>query len=43
MVSNLADLHFAPTTKGAANNLLQENKSPDSIIITEILLSTHSN
>ncbi|MBE7356985.1 UDP-N-acetylglucosamine 2-epimerase (non-hydrolyzing) [Staphylococcus haemolyticus] len=33
MVSNLADLHFAPT-KGAANNLLQENKSPDSIIIT---------
>ena len=42
MVSNLADLHFAPT-KGAANNLLQENKSPDSIIITEILLSTHSN
>ncbi|MCI2934780.1 UDP-N-acetylglucosamine 2-epimerase (non-hydrolyzing) [Staphylococcus haemolyticus] len=33
MVSNLADIHFAPT-KGAANNLLQENKSPDSIIIT---------
>ncbi|MHB7936242.1 non-hydrolyzing UDP-N-acetylglucosamine 2-epimerase [Staphylococcus haemolyticus] len=33
MVSNLADLHFAPT-KGAANNLLQENKRPDSIIIT---------
>ncbi len=33
MVSNLADLHFAPT-KGAADNLLQENKSPDSIIIT---------
>ncbi|WP_285491338.1 non-hydrolyzing UDP-N-acetylglucosamine 2-epimerase [Staphylococcus haemolyticus] len=33
MVSNLADLHFAPT-KGAANNLLQENKSPDSIIVT---------
>ncbi|WP_053016555.1 non-hydrolyzing UDP-N-acetylglucosamine 2-epimerase [Staphylococcus haemolyticus] len=33
MVSNLADLHFAPT-KGTANNLLQENKSPDSIIIT---------
>lgn len=33
MVSNLADLHFAPT-KGAANNLLQESKSPDSIIIT---------
>ena len=33
MVSNLADLHFAPS-KGAANNLLQENKSPDSIIIT---------
>lgn len=33
MVSNLTDLHFAPT-KGAANNLLQENKSPDSIIIT---------
>ena len=33
MVSNLADLHFAPT-QGAANNLLQENKSPDSIIIT---------
>lgn len=33
MVSNLADLHFAPT-KGATNNLLQENKSPDSIIIT---------
>ncbi|MCE4988383.1 non-hydrolyzing UDP-N-acetylglucosamine 2-epimerase [Staphylococcus haemolyticus] len=33
MVSNLADLHFAPT-KGAANNLLQENKSPDSLIIT---------
>ena len=42
MVSNLADIHFAPT-KGAANNLLQENKSPDSILLLEILLSTHSN
>lgn len=33
MVSNLADLHFAPT-KGAANNLLQEQKNPDTVIIT---------
>ena len=39
MVSNLADIHFAPT-KGAANNLLQENKSPDSIITGNTAIDT---
>lgn len=33
MVSNIADLHFAPTI-GARRNLIQENKDKTSIIIT---------
>lgn len=33
LVGNLADLHFAPT-QTSANNLLQEHKNPDTIIIT---------
>lgn len=33
MVSNLADIHFAPTAQ-AAENLLKENHSADSIVIT---------
>ncbi|MGX0301995.1 non-hydrolyzing UDP-N-acetylglucosamine 2-epimerase [Staphylococcus hominis] len=33
MVSNIADLHFAPTI-GAKHNLIQENKDKTSIVIT---------
>lgn len=33
MVSNIADLHFAPTTN-AAENLIKEQKDNDSIIVT---------
>lgn len=33
LVGNLADLHFTPT-QTSANNLLQEHKNPDTIIIT---------
>ena len=33
MVSNIADLHFAPTI-GAKRNLIQENKDKTSIVIT---------
>ena len=33
LVGNLADLHFAPT-QTSANNLLQEYKNPESIVVT---------